>query len=109
MKKFILTAAMAIALFSCNNNGEVENDNGVGLKITSGGFGGVKNSAVWVKCKGHKRSTKLMINNKVLSTTYYEDHLTAKLPTENFGSSSVTVQLKDSTINMVSDDFEISK
>lgn len=75
--------------------------------VTGSGFGGDKNEAIWVGCKGHTNNTRISINGVEISTLYYEDHLTALLPTEYVDADYVEVKLIDSSLNFESEIFRI--
>lgn len=41
-----------------------------------------KGIPIWIKSEGHSKTTKIVVNNQIINTVYYEDHLTGLISSE---------------------------
>lgn len=122
--KFIGALCICIGLASCGNDAkDAKNQNGAvsltlaeikpsgNIKIIDCGRGGDNGNAIWVTCKGHSETSKLIINGTVLATNYYEGHLTASLPQLYIDSVEIPLKIVIATFenNDKSHEFEFGK
>lgn len=99
---FIYALGVCLALVSCGSD-EKTSENSIltveqmpatnVVQIIDCGRGD-EGKAVWVKCKGHSATAKVVINGNVRNTNYYEDHLTASLPQEYIDSIDIPLKIE---------------
>lgn len=122
--RFIGAVCICISLASCGNDAGSSANKGETvslsleeiqvsgkIKIIDCGRGGDNNDAIWVTCKGHSEASKLIVNGTVLTTNYYEKHLTASLPQLYIDSTDLPLRIVVATFekNDKSFAFELGK
>jgi len=86
-------------------------DNGQSLEIEilSSGFGGENDEAIWVQCRNHSNGVTAEINGYDAETTFYEDHITASIPSAAISLDTLSVKLTDKSTGAESVEFTIKK